>query len=89
VRDTPRVAFRNHLDRVDAALGGREFGAQDAALQVERREIFEWTFDPEVEVLHVLAHDDVVDAVGICERALEALHVAARPHVSVGLLAPS
>ena len=38
-------------------------------MEMQRRERFERAFEAEIEIFEILAHDHVVDAVGICQRA--------------------
>ncbi len=89
VGDAARVALGDHLDGVDAAFGSIELATQYPAVEMERSERRERSFEAEVEVLEILAHDDVVDTVGTGERTAEALHIAAGADVGVGLLAPA
>src|SRR5258708_573592 len=88
-RDPPRRLLRNYLDRVFAPNRGVQVGAQDTAMKVQRRERFKRSLEAEIEVFEVLAHDHVVDAFRLRERALEALHVTARSDIGEGLLAPA
>ena len=68
---------------------GVEVGAQDSAMEMQRCQRFERPLEPEIEILEILPHDHVVDALRLRERTLEAAHVAARPYVGESLFAPA
>ena len=89
LRHPARAALGDHFDRVLAAPTGIELGAPGAALPFQRRQLGKLSLDAHVGVFKVLAHDYEVDSLGRFERARKALRVADRPHVGVGLPAPS